>query len=82
MIKSELMLLLYGLTGYWKVKDRDSYVKYLKSISYADYSGLGFKYIAVYLGLRLRLYKIILPAFKLWLGFKSFRLSDVFKKRL
>ena len=47
LIKSELLVLLYGLSGYWRVKDRNSYVEYLKSTTYSDFSGLGVRYIEV-----------------------------------
>ena len=81
LIKSELLVLLYGLSGYWSVKDRNSYVEYLKSTSYSDYSGLGVRYMTMYILLRLGLYKVILPALNIWLAFKNFRLNDAIKKR-
>jgi glycosyltransferase involved in cell wall biosynthesis len=81
LIKSELLVLLYGLSGYWKVKDRNSYVEYLKSTTYSDYSVLGVRYMAMYILLRLRLYKVILPALNMWLAFKNLRLNDASKKR-
>jgi glycosyltransferase involved in cell wall biosynthesis len=81
LIKSELLVLLYGLSGYWRVKDRNSYVEYLKSTTYSDYSGLGVRYMAMYILLRLGLYKVILPALNMWLAFKNFRLNDAIKKR-
>ena len=62
LIKSELLVLLYGLSGYWKVKNRDSYKDYFDLTTYSDFSKLGLKYAFVYLMLYLKFYKILLLA--------------------
>jgi hypothetical protein len=61
LIKQELILLLYGLSGYWKVKDLSAYKYYLKTIKYSYYEKLPLRYVILYFSLRLRIYKIFLP---------------------
>lgn len=74
--KSELNLLLYGLSGYWKVKNRDSYKDYYEFTTYSDFSKLGFKYTFVYFILYLKCYKILLLVIVL-----KNKINDLFNKK-